>query len=142
MLTLDLICANTVKCVQTTIEGEVVQTPGDLAPSSPRSAVAPEEEPKSGVRFRGGAIPGKRSEEVLKELQALYARRERESRARPEIVKPTSEQGGGGLGVRHLLLAMALLSIALVSLLVVFQSSGSPSVEAAASQGKEVRLCH
>lgn len=129
---------------QTSIEGEVGKASGDLAPSSPRSAVASEE--STGVRFRGGAIPAKSPEEVLKELQQLWSR-EREIRERnperpvvkPPVVPAKPERGGAGFGVRHLFLAMALLSIALVTLLAVFHSSATPPVDAAASQGKQVR---
>lgn len=141
LLTLDLIFW---LVGQTSIEGEVGEASGDLAPSSPRSAVASEE--STGVRFRGGAIPAKSSEEVLKELQQLWSRREREIRERnpspvkPPVVPVKPERGeGGGFGVRHLFLAMALLSIALVTLLAVFHSSATPPVDAAASQGKQVR---
>lgn len=127
----------------TSIEGEVGEASGDLAPSSPRRAVASEE--STGVRFRGGAIPAKSTEEVLKELQQLWSR-EREIRERnperpvvkPPVVPVKPERGGAGFGVRHLFLAMALLSIALVTLLAVFHSSATPPVDAAASQGKQV----
>jgi len=93
----------------------------------------PPEEPVSKhapgvVRFRPNATTAKSVEEFLnKELQARYTRRE--SRA----VKPER----GGVGLRHLGLAMALLALALATLLIVFHSSASPPVEAA-PQGKEV----
>lgn len=122
----------------TIVDGEGVETSGDLAASSPRSAVPPEEETPSwkegasGVRFRGTSGGGgiKSREEILKELADLQVRDSRRYERERSAVK--SDLQGGGLGFRHLVVAMALLSVALVTLLAVFHFSASPPVEAAA----------
>jgi len=81
-----------------------------------------------GVRLRRGATPAAAEAEG-------FVRKESQGRDSSRAVQP--EPGKEGLGLRHLVLAMALVGLALVTLLVVFHSSASPPVEAA-SQGKEV----
>lgn len=108
-----------------------IQTPGDLASTSPRSAVPPEKPSKhaaSGVRFRGATKSPEEFSKELAELRARYSQRDRSG---------VKSERGGRLGFRHLALAMALLSLALVTLLAVFHSTASPPVEAA-PPGKEV----
>lgn len=118
------------------------ETRRDLAPASPWTAVPPEHSPKHspGLRFRASGASGlATSAERDRYLKALA--RDRASRLYQRNPRARSVKAERGccesVGALQLGLAMALLSLALVTLLAVFHSTASPPVEAA-TKGKEV----
>lgn len=126
----------------------------DLAPSSTRSAGPPEipEKPQSFLRSRPAASQNAEVQKFLKELAEAREAREREARGRGGFVSGARRGATGGVGRKsertrkgccnsyrflQVALAMALLSLALVTFLAVFHNSAAPPVDAS-SDGKEV----
>ncbi|KAG0581446.1 hypothetical protein KC19_4G252500 [Ceratodon purpureus] len=125
----------------TTAGGEVPSTATkgktlrDLAPTSPRSAVPPARPP--GFRYRASGFANSAEGNAnLKEVAGARASRVYGRNSRPRSVK--AERGcWESVGALHVGLAMALLSLALVTLLAVFHATATSPVEAA-TKGKEV----
>ncbi|KAG0566950.1 hypothetical protein KC19_7G099300 [Ceratodon purpureus] len=125
-------------------DGELSSTAADLAPGSPRGFGGLEEfvGSASGVRSRPVVAGAQRREleEFLRRLAEERAgappREEEVDRRSPEVVELGSSWFRS-VGFLQLTFAMGFLSLALVGLLAIFQSTVSPPVEAAV-QGKEV----
>lgn len=128
---------------------EVTTTPTNLAPRSTAASSQGSSNPAPGVRSRPVAVAQRREEleGFLKELAEAQARapplgfRKINSRA----VRSKSTACWESVGFLHLTLAMALLSLALVSLMAIIHSTATPPVEAAkelVTYGSVIKLQH